>query len=261
MFCDAGGEMQWPFGGPWLARALIRKLPSRIVCNSKSTEENVLGQPLCLKSEVVYNPLPVPYYEATLTTSEARKLFGLPENVFVIALPGTLRPVKGHDFFIEAASLLLQTDRSYHFIISGDYDHDYGHGIRDRCAQLGISENVHFVGSVDDMRPFYCASDVVCVPSKSESFGRTVIEAFAQRRPVVASRTGGIVESVFDGQTGLLVDYGDVAALVGAIHRLRDDRNFRDLLTVNAWHLVSDRHSETSFRRQMSRLVLNVLPS
>lgn len=258
MFCDVGGEMQWPFGGPRIARALVRKLPTRIVCNSKATEENVLGQRPCLKSEVIYNPLPAPFYETKLTILEARKQLGLPENAFIVALPGTLRPIKGHDIFIEAASLLLQTDRSYHFLISGDYDHNYGYAIRDKCGHLGISENMHFVGSVDDMRPFYSACDVVCVPSKNETFGRTVIEAFAQRRPVVATRTGGIVESVFDGETGLLVDYGDVAALARAIRRLRDDQKLRASLTENAWRLVNERHNESLFRCRLGRILENI---
>ena len=64
------------------------------------------------------------------------------------------------------------------------------------------------------MRNFYAASDIICVPSKSESFGRTVIEAFATNRPVVASAVGGITETIKEGVNGFqpTITCGEVKA-------------------------------------------------
>ena len=255
LFSDVGGEMHWPFGGPLVARMLLRSLPRRLVFVSETARANVLGSRPCRKSEVIPNPLARAFFERQVSLSDARRHFDLPADGFLVGLPGTLRPVKGHDFFLAAASLLVQGDRTYHFMICGDFDHEYGHHIRDMCVQLGIRENVHFVGSVDDMCFFYGACDVACIPSRSESFGRTVIEAFAQRRPVVATRAGGIVESVSDGQTGLLVDYGDAAALAKAIRRLRQDPALRASLTERAWRLANDRYGELLFRCRVGRVV------
>ena len=68
------------------------------------------------------------------------------------------------------------------------------------------------------------AADVIVVPSRGEGLGLVAVEALACGRPVVASNVGGLPEIVKDGETGLLVPPGDVAALRGAIERLADDR-------------------------------------
>ena len=64
---------------------------------------------------------------------------------------------------------------------------------------------------------FYEAARVVCLPSRSEPFGIALLEAGAFRRPVVASRVGGIPEIIDDADTGLLVEADDVGALVEAL--------------------------------------------
>jgi glycogen synthase len=68
------------------------------------------------------------------------------------------------------------------------------------------------------------ASTLLTLPSRSEGFGRVVVEAFCRGRPVVAARVGGIPDLVRDGENGLLVDPADVRELAGALVRVLDDR-------------------------------------
>ena len=70
------------------------------------------------------------------------------------------------------------------------------------------------------MLPFYAACDVICVPSGSEAFGRTIIEAMAGGVPVVATRVGGIPEIIDDGDCGNLVEFGDGVELRDRVRRL-----------------------------------------
>lgn len=78
----------------------------------------------------------------------------------------------------------------------------------------------------------YRTADVFVLPSLMEAFGMPLAEALAAGVPAVASRTGGIVDIVDDGATGLLVEPGDTRALGAAIGRLLDDRELRVVLAA-----------------------------
>jgi glycosyltransferase involved in cell wall biosynthesis len=77
-------------------------------------------------------------------------------------------------------------------------------------------------------------STLLVLPSRMEGMGRVVIEAFARARPVVGTRSGGIVDLVDDGRTGLLVEPGDRVELADALIRLLDDRDLAERLGAAA---------------------------
>lgn len=104
--------------------------------------------------------------------------------------------------------------------------------LRREAAERGIADAVRFVGWVDpgDVPTVFDAADVIVCPSRREANGTTegqglaVLEGLASGVPVVATRVGGIPDSVRDGQDGLLVPDHDPAALAGAIERLHADK-------------------------------------
>jgi glycosyltransferase involved in cell wall biosynthesis len=85
--------------------------------------------------------------------------------------------------------------------------------------------HIEFAGKVPhaEVSRQYLAADALVNPSFSESFGMTLIEAMMHALPVIASRAGGMPEIVKDGETGYLVDAGDVAGLADAIRRILAD--------------------------------------
>jgi glycosyltransferase involved in cell wall biosynthesis len=87
----------------------------------------------------------------------------------------------------------------------------------------GLAARVTFTGRVDAVEDWLRASDVFAFPSMFEALGIALVEAAACGLPAVASRTGGIVDVVEDGRSGVLVAPGDVAALSAALHRLVAD--------------------------------------
>jgi D-inositol-3-phosphate glycosyltransferase len=110
---------------------------------------------------------------------------------------------------------------------------------------------VVFLGSRDQtVLPFYYSAAEVCVvPSLYESFGLVALEAMACGTPVIASRVGGLQQTVEDGETGFLVPAGDAEALAGRLQTLLTDRDLRRYLGRNAvrraqsytWDVVADR--------------------
>jgi N-acetyl-alpha-D-glucosaminyl L-malate synthase BshA len=88
---------------------------------------------------------------------------------------------------------------------------------------LGVGDTTFFLGKVDVVAPLLSSADLFLLPSQSESFGLSALEALACGVPVVASRAGGLPEVVKDGETGALCAVGDVDAMAGAaLDILRD---------------------------------------
>jgi N-acetyl-alpha-D-glucosaminyl L-malate synthase BshA len=91
------------------------------------------------------------------------------------------------------------------------------------ARELGIDKSVFFLGRLDTVAPLLAAADLFVLPSQNESFGLSALEALASGVPVVAANSGGIVEVVRDGETGVLCPVGDVDGMArGAVEILRD---------------------------------------
>jgi glycosyltransferase involved in cell wall biosynthesis len=99
--------------------------------------------------------------------------------------------------------------------------------LKARATSLGIAERVNFRGHIAyaDLPRYYPGARVLVIPSLSETFGMTLVEAMACEVPVVATRVGGIPEVVANGETGILVEPGDPSALADAILRVLGDDN------------------------------------
>jgi N-acetyl-alpha-D-glucosaminyl L-malate synthase BshA len=100
-------------------------------------------------------------------------------------------------------------------------------GERSRCEQLsrdlGVSNDVRFLGKQDAIEEILSVSDLFLMPSESESFGLAALEAMACKVPVVSSNAGGLPELNLEGVTGFLKDIGDVDGMAEkAIYILED---------------------------------------
>jgi len=94
--------------------------------------------------------------------------------------------------------------------------------------ELGVAEDVRFLGRLDSVASLLQASDLFVLPSQTESFGLAALEAMACGSPVVASRAGGLVEVIDDGVNGILEPVGSVEAMGRrAVELLRDPERHR----------------------------------
>ena len=85
---------------------------------------------------------------------------------------------------------------------------------------LGVDADVFFLGKLDAVAPLLASADVFLLPTQSESFGLSALEALATGVPVIGSRSGGLPEVVRDGETGALCEVGDVDGMAAAATRL-----------------------------------------
>lgn len=148
-----------------------------------------------------------------------RARLGLGAGDVVLLLPGRLRRWKGGEVALAALARLARPELKMVFA-GGGAEGGFGAELRRRAAALGLGGRVRFAGEIADMPPLYALADLVLAPSLTpEAFGRTVIEAQAMERVVIASAHGGAAETIADGRTGLLVPPGDAQALAAAITR------------------------------------------
>jgi glycosyltransferase involved in cell wall biosynthesis len=136
----------------------------------------------------------------------------------VILLAGRLTRLKGQRLLVEAVGRYAGRDDLVVILAGGGGRDDYRAEVEAAAAVAGLSSQVRLVGPVDDMPAAYAAADLVVAPStQPESFGRTVVEAGAMRRPVIASAHGGPAETIVHRKTGWLAPPGDVDAWCAAI--------------------------------------------
>ncbi len=89
--------------------------------------------------------------------------------------------------------------------------------------ELGIAENVRFLGKQESVEEILSVSDLFLIPSASESFGLAALEAMACKVPVISSNVGGLPELNIEGQTGFLCDVGDIDGMAEkALYVLED---------------------------------------
>ncbi|MHB1016858.1 MAG: glycosyltransferase family 4 protein [Coriobacteriia bacterium] len=140
---------------------------------------------------------------------------GLPYAPRRVGYIGRLERVKGCEYFLAAASLIAERDPAVRFVVVGSGSIEAA--LLDLAAASPVAGRIDFLGHVPEVAPLYPLLDVVCVPSLSEAFGLSAVEALALGVPVVASAVGGLPEVVQDGVTGRLVPPGDPSAIASAV--------------------------------------------
>ena len=143
-----------------------------------------------------------------------------------LVVVGRLSPRKAPHLALEAVAALRREGYALTLELAGSvypgYEW-YEEQLRRRAAQPDLAGAVTFPGYCKPIWPHLAAADVVVAPSLREPFGNAVVEAQLSQRPVVATSALGHLESIDDGQTGLLVPPDDVPAMTAAIKRLVDD--------------------------------------
>jgi glycosyltransferase involved in cell wall biosynthesis len=135
----------------------------------------------------------------------------------IVTFLGRITFQKGPDYFVEAANKVLMKDKNVRFVMAGKGDM-LNKMIR-RVAQLRISQKFHFTGFLegDDVDRMFALSDVYVMPSVSEPFGISPLEAMRSNVPVVISKQSGVSEVL---NHALKVDFWDIDALADSIYGL-----------------------------------------
>jgi glycosyltransferase involved in cell wall biosynthesis len=232
--------------------SVIRRFSDVQIANSQYTagqvQRGLEGQG---DVHVVYNGVDRATFDYSTHASAAAQLrgeWGVPTQSVVFLYAGVIVPEKGVLHLARAFARLAETNPHVHLALAGakglwggasavgDAYDVYEQQVRRTLEPLTTARRVHFLGkvAVARMPAMYAAGDVLVVPSTwQEAFGNVAVEAMALGRPVIASRTGGLVEIVND-QNGCLAAPGDEEALLTAMRTLTEDADLRERLGRSA---------------------------
>lgn len=143
--------------------------------------------------------------------ARAREQLGFDADTPVCGIVAALRPEKNHELFLQTAARVRSELPKARFVIIGDGEQR--EKLQQLTQQLGLADNVQFLGSRSDVPDILPALDVFALTSHNEANPVSILEAMASGVPVVSTRVGSVAESVTDGVTGYLADAGDVKAL------------------------------------------------
>ncbi len=180
-----------------------------------------------------------PRHYRKISDSPLREEFA-PNGEKILAHVSNFRPVKRALDCIEILAKVKQKGGKARLLMVGDGPERAVCSYR--AEQLGIKDDVIFVGKRANIADYLGAADIFLLPSELESFGLAALEAEACEVPVIATRIGGIPEVVIDGETGFLSDVGDTEKMSDDVMKLLKDEEMRLAFGVNARELAISRY-------------------
>jgi phosphatidylinositol alpha-1,6-mannosyltransferase len=221
-------------------RALRRS--SLLLCVSRYTRDRILAQVPELspgKCMIFPNALGRSWTDGAVAPSRGTLSEESQPRRFILSVARLDRADRTKGIVAVLEALPMLRDRTIHYVIAGTGD-DLQF-LRDVAARNLVDDRVYFVGSVADaeLAQLYRQCLAFVLPSSQEGFGIVFIEAMLFGVPVVAAREKGAVDALMDGETGLLVDYGDVAALASAIDAVTGNEQLRVALCRRALDTVT----------------------
>lgn len=216
----------------WFARRL-RRDASRIVAVSQAVADWLVEEGLEDRVDVVHNGCSPPPHTANAAAIRAE--FGFATTDVLVGFFAQIVGHKGIVDLIRAGSLVTAESTDVQFVIAGDGPDTELQRLRDEIARAPQPERFFVLPPRPEVWDLMQAVDMVAVPSLwPDPLPRTVMEAMAVGKPVVAYDTGGVSEMVSDGQTGFMVAPGDVGGLADRMIRLAGDVELRRRLGAAA---------------------------
>jgi glycosyltransferase involved in cell wall biosynthesis len=224
--------------GPSLGRDImwwLRKRP-QVICVSEFIRQKAIdaGVPAD-RAVVIRNVLPPDAVATDMSRDEAHRALcdalQIPPTDVLVGMVARVAPNKGQCELVRAmAPLLAEKDAKCQLILVGSETYPelgYAQEVLDTVESEGIASRVHWLGARADVPDLLRAFDVFAHPSFDEPCGLSVIEALLAGLPCIVWRDGGPTELVVGGETGLLVETGNIEALTSAIRTLCENPSLR----------------------------------
>jgi len=176
------------------------------------------------KVRVIHNAIDLGAYPGPAEKSVRAEL-GIPQDAILVATAGRLSPEKNHLGLVEAAKHVLAKMPDVYFVV-------FGEGflrpeLEKAVADAGIGHRFFLPGFRSDVRSLLHEIDIFVLPSHTEGLPNVLLEAFACRKPVVATMVGGTPEVVRHGESGFLVHPNDIEELASYVLSLALDPDLR----------------------------------
>lgn len=196
---------------------------SAIVCVSKRLQEELAERSSlpARKLHLIYNGVDPELFRNAPAFGLKEEL-GLPPETNLVVSIGNIRPAKGYDHLVDAAIKMGTLEPNTHFVVVGHQRPALFEKLKAQMQTASEQPKIHWLGFRQDVVNILRQADIFLLPSTSEGFSISTVEAMMAGVPIIATRSGGPEEIISDGQTGLLVPIEDPDAIVSAVQRLND---------------------------------------
>ena len=219
-----GGLPDWQQQAMAASERLLARKTDRIIAVSEDLRRELIDRTGINPGLVITIPngIEVPARMPSGSTVQFRRRLNLPPLGRLVGTVARLAPQKGLADFLNAAAILCP-NTSTSFVVAGDGP--LREILENQKHNLGLANRVFFLGHLEDVPSLLRALDIFVLPSLTEGFPLSLLEAMAAGLPVVATRVGGVPEIVSHGVTGLLVPPGSPDVLAGAIQELLENHD------------------------------------
>lgn len=226
-------------------RNLVYRFPDKII-TSGDTIADIIKDLNCVKSgKIISIPtgVDIKRFSPDISGDRIKKEFNIDDSQPVIGKIAVIRSWKGHNYFIDAAEIILKEFPTALFLIVGSgvgYEE-----IKERVHLKGLKKNIIMTGFRDDVPEIMAALDIFVLASfAGEGIAQVIPQGFAMKRCLVATDAGGIPDIVKDGVNGILVPPRDSVALANAIKSLIRDPDRRQGLAEAGYKYAMQYFSE-----------------
>lgn len=180
------------------------------------------------KFVTIYNATNLSKFEFIETTAVFRNDYGIKDEDLLIASIARIEPLKGQQYLINACGVLKNKIENFYLLLIGDIaNRDYFRECLDVAKKNKIEDRVIFTGFLNNIDQILKEVDIFVLPSLSEAFPRSVIEAMAANKPVIVTDVGGCSEAIENGISGFLVPPKDSGAISRLIYTLSHDSKLK----------------------------------
>ena len=205
------------------------------------------------KSLTIYNGIDCNRFSVP-KNRELRRDLGYSDDDFLIGSIGNIRPAKGYDVLLKAAAIVTKQFPQCRFVVAGEGHGNLFQDLLELRKNLGLERTVRFLGFRPDVENLLACMDLFVVPSTTEGFSLSTIEAMATGLAVVVTNSGGPSEIVAHLKDGILVDESRPEAIAEAIKLCLSNQQLRISLVSNSRKTIQERYDVRTMIKRYSEL-------
>ncbi|TNE55752.1 MAG: glycosyltransferase family 1 protein [Bacteroidetes bacterium] len=189
-----------------------------------------------------------------------RKKFGLQEDQVAVAIIGRLAAIKNHAFFLDVIQEVLNRGmKQIKVFIVGDGD--MRAEIESRVKELNkrFGAHIEMTSWIKNIARFNAGMDVICLTSDNEGTPVSLIEAQASNVPVISTNVGGVRDIMLDGETGFVIEKGDLKEYTEKLCLLLENHEIRNAMSQKGWEYVGEKFHYTRLAKDMEEYYYELL--
>lgn len=216
-----------------------------IIAHSKAAIEQ-LRQRGISENKLFYTPNTIDFSKVEMRANENVSGLGLALSPKILLPAARPVPEKGHMAAIKAIAIIKNKGFNPVLWLPGKVatgvKNDYLQKLKDTAKQLGIEDNIKFIGWQKNIPALIKMSDIVILPTHTEGFPRVILEAMLLKKPVCSTAAGGIPEAIKHKETGMICEIDDETGLAQNIITVLENTKLRNMIVENAYKLVKEEY-------------------